>query len=164
VLEIHDDDAWLPSDGEIAVWSTTKQATDLGVCWQVSRAGRPMVWPVFRPDGSDPNTTHPADDPATHGKHIADLVAGLVAARGTSDDPAGYGEALARRLLPDVLPYRTGTRASFDFSRHNGRALGDNAPEVMFSLVTNSAVATGLTAAGTAGTRGERFPYVVPSA
>jgi len=43
VLEIHDDDAWLPSDGEIAVWSTTKQATDLGVCWQISRAGRPVA-------------------------------------------------------------------------------------------------------------------------
>jgi hypothetical protein len=168
VLEIHDDDAWLPSDGEIGVWSTIKLATDAGACWQVNRAGFPMMWPLFRADdgryAGDTNTTHPVDDLANDGKHVADLVAGLVAARGTCDDPAGYGAALARRLLPDVLPYRTGTRAGFDFSRHNGRALGDNAPEVMFSLVTNSAVATGLTAAGTAHTRGARFPYVVPAA
>jgi hypothetical protein len=43
----------------------------------------------------------------------------------------------------------------------NGRALADNAPEVMFSLVMNSAVSTGLTPGQFADTRSATFPYVV---
>jgi hypothetical protein len=160
VLEIHDHDAWLPSAGEIAVWSTTRLVPAAGGCQQVDRTGLPLLRPLFRlADG----TTHPVDDRATDGKRLAELVAGVVAAGGTVDDPAGYGEAVAQRLLPDVLPYRTGTRAGFDFSRHNGRALGDNVAEVMFSLVTNSAVPTGLSAATTSDTRSDEFPYVVPA-
>lgn len=36
----------------------------------------------------------------------ANVAAGLVAANGTSDDPAAYSNAVAQHLLPDVLPYR----------------------------------------------------------
>jgi hypothetical protein len=72
-----------------------------------------------------------------------------------------YGKAVAQRLLPDVLPYRTGTPACFGFAEHNGRTLADNAPEVMFSLVLNSAANTGLTPGQFADTRSSRFPYVV---
>lgn len=70
-----------------------------------------MMWPIFRPDdsqyASDTNTTHPADEVRREGAHIAQLAAGVVAANGTSDDPAAYGNAVAQHLLPDVLPYRT---------------------------------------------------------
>jgi hypothetical protein len=46
----------------------------------------------------------------------------------------------------------------------NGRGLADNAPEVMFSLVLNSAVSTGLTSGQFANTRSAAFPYVVAAA
>jgi hypothetical protein len=65
------------------------------------------------------------------------------------------------RLLPDVLPYRIGTPAGFSFAGFNGRTLGDNAPEAMFSLVTNSAISSGLPPTDAADTRSPRFPYVV---
>ncbi|MGO8947450.1 MAG: hypothetical protein ACLQUY_07275 [Ktedonobacterales bacterium] len=85
----------------------------------------------------------------------------VVGANSTAPDPATYGTAVAQRLLPDVLPYRTGTTASFGFVEHNGRALGDDAPEVMFSLVMNAGISTGLKPRQFADTRGGQFPYVV---
>ena len=40
------------------------------------------------------------------------------------------------------------------------RSLADNAPEVMYGLITNSAVPTGLMAAASE-TRQDEFPYIV---
>ena len=165
VLEVADQDPRLGRDRRIGVWSATKLATDAGGWRQINRAGRPMIWPIFRPDASasasDAGTTSPAEEVRGERERIAGLVAGLVAANGTAADPAAHGAAVAQRLLPDVLPYRTGTPATFGFVEHNGRALADNAPEAMFSLVMNAAVATGLSPREFADTRSGRFPYVV---
>jgi hypothetical protein len=97
------------------------------------------------------------------GKDLANQVAAVVAATGTSEDPEGYGEAVARELSPDVLSYVVGTPASYSFAGRNGRTLADNAPEAMLSLVTNTAVPTGLKPAVAAQQRSRRFPYVVPA-
>jgi hypothetical protein len=128
-----------------------------------------MVCPLFRAVGDHDDSAeyrrdtlaHPADDPANDGERIAELVAAAVRPTAVSD-PAAYGRAVVARLLPDLLPYRVGTPAWFSFAGFNGRALADNAPEVMFALVTNSAVPTGLTAAAAAQARQDKFPYVVP--
>ena len=65
-------------------------------------------------------------------------------------------------LLPDVLRYQVGSTASFSFASRNGRGLSDNAPEVMFSLVTNRALSGGLSKRHAAGLPRPRFPYVPP--
>jgi hypothetical protein len=151
----------------IRVWSASRLATDAGGWRQIGRAGLPMIWPVFRDADSETasqaNETHPADDDANYGKTMRDLVAGAVRRLGTSAQPEAYADAAVRRLVPDTLPYRVGTPAVFGFTGFNGRALGDNAPEVMFSLVTNSAVGTGLPPAGTAHSRTDAFPYLAPA-
>jgi hypothetical protein len=56
-----------------------------------------------------------------------------------------------------------GTPAAFSFAGFNGRTLADNAPEVMYALVTNTGLPTGLRAADSAETRQAEFPYVVPA-
>jgi hypothetical protein len=126
-----------------------------------------MMWPIFWPDDtnfSNPaNDRQPADDFNSDGKYIADKVAAVVEANGTSADPHAYGAQVARRLFPDVMPYIIGTPASYGFAGINGRTLADNAPEVMFSLVLNSATKSGLGPATTAAQRADRFPYVVPA-
>jgi len=159
---LHHDPALFP-DRMIRVWSTTRLATDAGGWRQISRAGLPMIWPVFRDSGSDTashaNETHPADDVVNYAKTIRDLTAATVRRLGTSRRPDGYADAVVQRLVPDTLPYRVGTPAIFGFTDFNGRALGDNAPEVVFCLVTNCAVSTGLPA--TAAARTDTFPYVV---
>ena len=87
----------------------------------------------------------------------------MVAAAGTSDDPAGYGQAVAGDLFPDVLPYVVGTPAVYGFAGCNGRTRADNAPEAMLSLVTNTAVPSGLTPPVAKNQRASTFPYVVPA-
>ena len=87
----------------------------------------------------------------------------MVAATGTSGDPEGYGQTVARELFPDVLPYVVGTPAVYGFAARNGRTLADNAPEAMLSLVTNTAVPSGLKPSVAKDQRSATFPYVVPA-
>jgi hypothetical protein len=167
VLEIPHASPLLPPGTRTGVWAATKLATDAGGWRQVNRGGHPMMWPIFWPDDTrfdnPANTRHPSADVAAEGDLIAGQVAAVVAAAGTSADPAGYGQAVARQLLPDLLPYVVGTPASFGFAGINGRTLADNAPEVMMSLVTGQAVPSGLTPAVAAPLRRGEFPYVVPA-
>ncbi|MFJ2647670.1 DUF4331 family protein [Streptomyces sp. NPDC087420] len=166
VLEVpHTHDRLRPG-ARTGVWCATKLATDAGGWRQVNRGGNPMMWPIFWPDDTDfsnpANTRHPSEDVAADGRAIAGRIAAVVAATGTSADPAGYGQTVALRLLPDVLPYVVGTPASFGFAARNGRTRADNAPEVMMSLVTNLPVPSGLSPATTKDQQNDRFPYVVP--
>ncbi len=148
----------------IGFWGVTALATDAGGWRQINRAGLPMIQPIFNPDDSERsseyNTTQPKDDRAIYGPIISKLVAGVVRAMNTSADPQAYGQKVADLCFPDILPYKVGTPAVFGFAVRNGRALSDNAPEVMFSMVTNSAVSDGLGPRTATGTLRTEFPYV----
>jgi hypothetical protein len=126
-----------------------------------------MMWPIFWPDDTqftDPsNTRHPSEDVKAAAEYIGEQVAAVVAASGTSGDPEGYGQAVAADLFPDVLPYVIGTPAVYGFAARNGRTLADNAPEAMLSLVTSTAVPSGLTPSVAKDQRASTFPYVVPA-
>ena len=167
MLEVPHADPVLAPGARTGVWAATKLATDAGGWRQVNRAGHPMMWPVFWPDDTDfsnpANTRHPSEDVAAAAKYLGEQVAAVVAASGTAADPQGYGQAVAARLFPDVLPYVIGTPASYGFAGFNGRPQADNAPEAMLSLVTGTAIPTGLTPATTAAQRATTFPYVVPA-
>jgi hypothetical protein len=108
------------------------------------------------------NTRHPSEDFEALGKPIGDLIAAAVAASGTSADPHGYGHTVARELFPDVLRFVVGTPAVYSFAGRNGRTLADNAPEAMLSLVTATAVPSGLKPSIAQDLRAGNFPYVVP--
>ena len=135
VLEVSHQDPRLRPGTRIGVWAATKLATDAGGWRQVNRGGHPMMWPIFWPDDTHfdnpANARHPAHDFAADGGHLAGHVAAVVAASGTVDDAEGYGQTVARDLLPDVLPYQIGTPATYGFAARNGRTMADNAPEVM---------------------------------
>ena len=166
VLEVSHSHPLLRPGARTGVWAATKLATDAGGWRQVNRAGHPMMWPIFWPDDIDfsnpANIRHPSEDVAAAAKCIGERVAAVVAASGTSDDPEGYGQTVARRLFPDVLSYVVGSPAVYGFAGFNGRALADNAPEAMLSLVTNMAVPCGLKPAVAKDQRATSFPYVVP--
>lgn len=156
----------LTAGRRIATWSTSRLATDAGGWRQIGRTGLPMIWPIFRDAGADAashaNQTHPADDAVNFAGAIGELVASVVRRRGTSDRPEVHAANVVNRIVPDLLPYVVGSPALFGFAGFNGRRLADNAPEVMFSLVTNSAVPVGLTA-GDLKRSQDGFPYVVPA-
>jgi hypothetical protein len=167
VLEVSHSHPLLRPGARTGVWAATKLATDAGGWRQINRAGHPMMWPIFWPDDIDfsnpANIRHPSEDVAAAAKCIGERVAAVVAASGTSDDPEGYGQTVARRLFPDVLSYVVGSPAVYGFAGFNGRALADNAPEAMLSLVTNMAVPCGLKPAVAKDQRATSFPYVVPA-
>lgn len=166
VLEVPHSHPRLRPGARIGVWCATKLATDAGGWRQVNRAGNPMMWPIFWPDDTDfsnpANVRHPAEDFAADGGHIAGQVTVVAAASGTCEDPEGYGKTVARQLLPDILPYVVGTPATFGFAGRNGRTQADNAPEAMMSLVTGTAVPSGLRPSVSGQVRDSDFPYVVP--
>ena len=167
MLEISHTHPQLRPGARTGVWCATKLATDAGGWRQINRAGHPMMWPIFWPNDTEftgpANTRHPSEDVAAAAGHIGEQISAVVAAAGTSDDPQGYGRAVAGDLFPDVLPYVIGTPASYGFAGLNGRTLADNAPEAMLSLVTNTAIPGGLTPAVAQAQRATTFPYVVPA-
>jgi hypothetical protein len=95
-----------------------------------------------------------------YGPLVSTLVAGVVAAMGRAPDPQAYGELVAALCFPDILRYEIGTPAVFGFAKRNGRALTDNAPEVMFSIVVNAALSDGLSCGTATGALRPDFPYV----
>ncbi len=165
VLEVSQQHPQLHAGASTGNWCATKLATDAGGWRQINRFGHPMMWPIFWPDDTDfanpANDRHPSADRNAEGRYIGDGIAAVVSASGTSDDPQGYGQTVAGELLPDVMPYVVGTPATYGFAGRNGRTLGDNAPEAMFSLILNTAVPSGLTPSVSEHRRSASFPYVV---
>jgi len=161
VIEVPDDSFRATT---IGFWGVTALPTDAGGWRPINRAGRPMIQPIFNPDDGERssayNTTQPSEDRALYGPIISRLVAGVVAAMGTSADPRAYGELVSELCFPDILRYEIGTPAVFSFAKFNGRALADNAPEVMFSIVVNAALSDGLRSSTATGTLRADFPYV----
>jgi hypothetical protein len=125
-----------------------------------------MIHPLFTQYneelGDRLNAGAPADDYATYGELAAKEIAGVVAAYGTAEDPTAYGETVAHRFFPNVLPYRIGTPAAFSFAGFNGRALTDNAPDVMFSLAANTPITLGIGRESVTAKPRLEFPYLPP--
>jgi hypothetical protein len=172
VLEVPDTDLIASTSGSkrVGIWAVATLATDAGGWRPINRMGLPMIHPLFTQYNEDLgnrlNAGRPADDFATYGDQVAKAVAAVVAATGTSEDPQAYGQKVAHRFFPNILPYEVGTRASFGFVEWNGRSMTDNAPEVMFSLAANRAVSLGIGKDSVTSKPSSVFPYVpsVPSA
>ncbi|MGD0425088.1 MAG: DUF4331 family protein [Candidatus Acidiferrales bacterium] len=166
VLEIPDKELLAEAGGNrrINVWAVSTLATDAGGWRSINRVGLPMIHPLFTQFNEDLgnrlNAGTPSEDFATHGATVTKAVAGVVAAYGTAEDPRAYGEKIAHRFFPNLLPYEVGTPASFGFLEWNGRSLTDNAPNVMFSIAANTPVSLGIGKESVASKPSKTFPYV----
>ncbi|WP_433025797.1 DUF4331 family protein [Actinomycetospora sp. CA-053990] len=155
----------------IGVWAVAELATDAGGWRRVNRAAIPMMWPLLRARGGADESeeyardtlAHPSQDHANDSDRLISMVAAAARFAGTADADA-HARAVADRLLPDVLPYTVGTPAAFGLVSLNGRTLADDAPAVMYRLLTDSAIPSGLRPSSAAETRQDAFPYVVPAA
>jgi hypothetical protein len=139
-------------------------ATDAGGWRSINRVGLPMIHPLFTQFNEDLgnrlNAGRPADDFATYGAAVVKSIASVVAANGTAEDPRAYGEKVAHRFFPNILPYEVGTPAAFGFVEWNGRSLTDNAPDVMFSIAANTPVRLGIGKESVTSKPSKMFPYV----
>ncbi len=148
----------------IGVWAVSTLATDAGGWLSINRVGLPMIHPLFTQFneglGNRLNAGCPANDLETYGETITKAIAGVVSATGTAEDPCAYGEKVARRFCPNILPYEVGTSAVFGFAEWNGRSLTDNAPDVMFSIAANAPVSLGIGKESVTSKPSKTFPYV----
>ena len=166
VLEVPDSEllAGTGDKRKIGVWAVSSLATDAGGWRPINRVALPMIHPLFTQFNEDLgnrlNGGRPADDFATHGETVAKAIAGVVSAYGTAQDPRAYGERVAHRFCPNILPYEVGTPAVFGFAEWNGRSLIDNAPDVMFSLAANTPVSLGIGKESVTSKPSTTFPYV----
>jgi hypothetical protein len=165
VLEVPDEDLLsVAPDGRINAWALSSLATDGGGWHPINRVGLPMIPPIFAQHddhlADHLNTADPADDRKLFGEQFGNAVAAVVGAYGTAEDPKAYGRAIADRFLPNVLPYTVGTHAVFGFGDRNGRSLIDCAPDVMFSLATNTAFTTAVTKESVPVKPTLTFPYI----
>jgi len=164
VLEVPDSKLLAGDNQRIGVWAVSTLATDAGGWRSINRVGLPMIPPLFTQFneslGNRLNAGRPADDLATYGEIITKSIAGVVSATGTAADPRAYGETVALRLCPNILPYRVGTPAVFGFAEWNGRSLTDNAPNVMFSIAANTPVSLGIGKESVTSKPSTAFPYV----
>ena len=166
VLEVPDKELLAGANGNrrVGVWAVSTLATDAGGWRSINRVGLPMIHPLFTQFNEDLgnrlNAGRPADDFATYGALTAKEIANVVAANGTAEDPRAYGEKVAHRFFPNILPYDVGTPAAFGFAEWNGRSLTDNAPDVMFSIAANTPVRLGIGKESVTAKPSKTFPYV----
>jgi len=166
VLELPDGEllAGAGDKRRIGVWAVATLATDAGGWRSINRVGLPMIPPLFAQYNEDLgnrlNAGRPVDDFATWGEVVTKKIAAVVAAYGTAEDPHEYGEKIAHRLFPNMLPYEVGTQASLGFNEWNGRSLTDNAPNVMFSIAANTPVSLGIGKESVTSKPSKTFPYV----
>jgi hypothetical protein len=166
VLEVPDSELLAAAGGNrrVGIWALSSLATDAGGWRPINRVGLPMIHPLFTQFDEDLgnrlNGGRPADDLLTHGKTVARAIAQVVAAYGTAEDPAAYGELVAHLFCPNLLPYEIGTPAVFGFATWNGRSLTDNAPDVVFSLAANTPVHLGIGKESVTSKPSGGFPYV----
>jgi hypothetical protein len=148
--------------GKINAWATISlfgHAPEV----QVSRWGLPMVTHLFLSPPSDQelkeqfNASVPSEDLERFAKSIADFAEKMTTYAGSAPNPAEYGKRIAERLCPDTLPYELGTTAAFQVASFNGRALGDDALDVMLTLAANTPLVDGL--APDRGRIRKDFPY-----
>ncbi|MCP2216082.1 hypothetical protein M2226_003661 [Bradyrhizobium elkanii] len=166
VLEVPDGD--LIGSGtdwrKINVWAVASRAADVRGWRSVNRVGLPMIHMLFtqyKEDlGNRLNAGNPSADFEVFGEGAIKAIAGAVRANGTADDPIGYATRIVRRLFPNLLPYVVGTEAVFGFGDWNGRSMTDNAPDVIFSIATNSPMCLGMRKESVTSKPSKSFPYV----
>jgi Domain of unknown function (DUF4331) len=170
VLEVPDGEL-LSAIGDkrwIGIWAVSTLATDAGGWRSINRVGLPMIHPLFTQYNEDLgnrlNAGRPADDIAVYGEVVTKAIAGVVSANGTAEDPWAYGERVAHRFFPNILPYEVGTPAVFGFADWNGRSLTDNAPDVMFTIAANAPVRLGIGRESVTSKPSKAFPYVPAAA
>jgi hypothetical protein len=124
----------------IHLWGTTTIQHE-GKWMTINRAATPLVQQVFIHDEhlkDAYNKTLPREDAAKYGEVIAAFTAEVTQLADTATDPQAYGQQVAKFLFPDVLTYNPHLPTSYGFAGRNGRALADDTPDVILSLLANT--------------------------
>jgi len=135
---------------KVGIWARTLDKTGEG--WiQADRGGRPLQ-AVFLP--GEEREAYLNGEPANDDRFIGVFAHELEHSGGYRPEDA---VGVARKLLPDILPYDPRGPACFP---HNGRTLTDDVVDVFLSMLTNGKVAGDKV--GPHGDLLDEFPYLGP--
>lgn len=141
------------------LWGTTTIQHE-GEWKTINRAATPLVQQVFIQDEhlkDAYNKSLPRDDAAKYGETVATFTAKVTQLAGTTTDPQAYGQQVVQYLFPDVLTYNPQLPTSYGFAGRNGRALADDTPDLILSLLANTAFSDRV---GKPGGLRTHFPYL----
>jgi len=148
--------------GDIKVFMTT--AVKVGEQWeQVQYSANPLLSHafLFESETLKSQYDHSRPDNQTETKHyIAARVARAAGLGKTQPDPFAYGDKVADMLIPDVIHYKTGTKAEFSTRVRNGRAIDDDAMSAMLSLWCGALIDQAI---ANPKLYSANFPYVLPA-
>ncbi|KAM3113987.1 DUF4331 family protein [Phormidesmis sp. 146-33] len=124
----------------IHLWGTTTIQHE-GKWKTINRAATPLIQQVFIQDEhlkDAYNKSLPRNDVANYGETIAAFTTKVTQLANTATDPHAYGQQVVQFLFPDVLTYNPQLPVCYGFAGRNGRALADDAPDVILSLLANT--------------------------
>ncbi len=128
------------SPDTMRLWGTTTIQHE-GKWKTINRAATPLIQQVFIQDEhlkDAYNKSLPREDVAKYGAAIAAFTAKVTQLANTVTDPHAYGQQVVQFLFPDVLTYNPQLPICYGFAGRNGRALADDAPDVILSLLANT--------------------------
>lgn len=147
--------------GAIEVYASTAIKLD-GQWMQVNRLANVLLTHLFLlgdPTVSVDHAKHRPDDDGQRQLWLSAAVARAATLAGTQDHPVAYGDRIAARLLPDLMPYQVGSKARYGVDRFNGRRPTDDAMDVALSLFAGVPMTD---KANTFDRHPQVFPYLVP--
>ncbi|MBQ4809837.1 DUF4331 family protein [Pseudoalteromonas luteoviolacea] len=129
---------------------------------QVNRLANPLITHMFLANNKmevSEHIHHRPDSDASRKYAISGMVLRAVALDRKLPNPVQYADMVADKLLPDMIPYKVGSRAEYRFSKINGRKPHDDAMDAVLSLLVGRKVTDH---ANTFDRHPNKFPYVVP--
>jgi hypothetical protein len=129
---------------------------------QVNRLANPLMTHLFMADNQmevAEHVGHRPDMDLTRIYAVSGRVLRAVSLDGKLSNPVEYADSVATKLLPDMIPYKVGTKASYGFKKINGRAPTDDAMDTVLSLFLGREVTDH---ANTFDRHPSKFPYLVP--
>ncbi|KZN61640.1 DUF4331 family protein [Pseudoalteromonas luteoviolacea] len=129
---------------------------------QVNRVANPLVTHLFLANNKmevSEHVHHRPDSDLSRRYAISGMVLRAVALDGKKTNLVEYSDSVAEQLLPDVIPYKVGSRAEYRYGSVNGRKPSDDAMDAVLSLFMGRKVTDH---ANTFNRHPTKFPYVVP--
>lgn len=136
-------------DGIVRAWATASlfgHAPEVQIC----RWGLPLITHLYLSDPASLelvdqfHADSPSEDASSIGPAIAAFTERLSRHANPTADSIEYGNMVAARLCPVMLPYELGTPATFNLSEFNGRPLNIDAYDVMLTIGAHTPIADGV--------------------
>jgi len=127
---------------------------------QVNRLANPLLTHMFmanNPMEVSEHIQHRPDFDSTRAYAISGMVLRAVTLDKKIPTPVTYADSVAAKLLPDMIPYKVGSKAVYSFDKINGRNPRDDAMDAVLSIFVGRKVSDN---ANTFNRHPNSFPYV----